>query len=159
FALADVGVVQVDGLTRRFLRVNRGFVDLVGYTAAELEHLSFLELTHPAEAVENSAIFDRMVGGDLPTFSLEKRLRRKDGAWLWVIVTAAAVRDAEGRALRTVAVIQDVTERKRRELQGAVITAVQEAFSQLRHAPDIMDAVGRILGRALDVTRLGFIGF
>ena len=40
---------------------------------------------------------------------------RKDGAIIWVLINWTVVRDAEGRPPRTVANIQDITERKRAE--------------------------------------------
>src|SRR5262249_57552825 len=51
--------------------------------------------------------------GDAHEFRLEKRYLRKDGRVVWADVNAAPVRDAAGRLLYTVAVIQDITARRR----------------------------------------------
>jgi DNA-binding NarL/FixJ family response regulator/signal transduction histidine kinase len=44
---------------------------------------------------------------------MEQRCLEKDGQVLWASVTATLIRDDRGRPLRTIAVVQDVTDRKR----------------------------------------------
>lgn len=157
FKLAAVGVTQVDAISRRFLRVNQCFAELAGYPVEELEQLTLLDVTHPDDAAETVAIFDRLTRGEISTFSLEKRLRRKDGSPLWVILTAAIVRDPDCQPLRCVAVVQDVTERKQREVYAALLADVQDAFSSATDGVEIMQRVGASIGRALGVSQVNFV--
>jgi diguanylate cyclase (GGDEF)-like protein/PAS domain S-box-containing protein len=47
--------------------------------------------------------------GDIELFESEHRIQHADGTWRWVVVCAAAVRGADGRALRLAGSASDVT--------------------------------------------------
>ncbi len=115
FQLAGVGMAQADLDTRRLLRVNQALCVLTGYTESELLGMTVLELTHPEDRAAELARFTAVVRGETPTYVLEKRYVRKDGGIVWGLVTVSLVHDAEGRPLRTIALIQDITERRRAE--------------------------------------------
>ena len=59
--------------------------------------------------------FERVVRGEAPDYRMEKRYIRKDGALAWVNVNMTIIRDATGQPTRTMAAIEDITERKRTE--------------------------------------------
>ncbi len=113
FELSGVGQAQVDPATGRFLRVNRTLCDLTGYGADELLAMTFSDLTHPDDRAEDAELVRQVVEGRAETWSNEKRYVRKDGEILWVEVTGTLVRDPAGHALRTVAVINDISETRR----------------------------------------------
>jgi signal transduction histidine kinase len=56
--------------------------------------------------------FQRMIRGGKP-FEIEKRYIRKDGSVLWADVSASAVCGANGKTQSTVAVVVDITTRKK----------------------------------------------
>ncbi len=111
-ALADVGASQVDPFTGRFLYVNPKMSEITGYSEEELLGMRFLEVTHPGDREEDSERLQRMVRGEATECAYEKRYVRKDGQVVWVQVNATLNRDETGRPLRTIAVIQEITERK-----------------------------------------------
>jgi PAS domain S-box-containing protein len=115
FELAAVGKVQIDPATGRYLRVNRKFCEITGYSADELRPLTPRDITHPDEREEDGRRLGRMLRGEDAVYTNDKRYVRKDGSAVWVSVTAALIRDAEGRPARTIGVVQDLTERKRLE--------------------------------------------
>ncbi|MBA3472499.1 MAG: PAS domain S-box protein, partial [Rubrobacter sp.] len=115
FELAGVGKAQADLETGRLLRVNRRLCEITGYEPEELLARTFTEITHPEDQDREYESFIRMVRGETDEYETEKRYVRKDGAVVWVRVNATAIRDHEGRPLRTVATIEDITERKRAE--------------------------------------------
>ena len=112
FEAASVGTAQAD-LRGRFLRVNARLSQITGYSHEELLRMSFLDVTHPddREATRQAAA----AFCHARDYRLEKRYLRKDGSVVWVDVSAAPVRDATGRLLYTVAVIQDITARHQYE--------------------------------------------
>ncbi len=116
FAMASVGMVQVDPDSGRILRCNQKFCDITGYSAEELLELSISQLTHPEDRVQDWECFGRAVRGETPHYLNEKRYCRKDGTVVWVRFNASFLRDGGGRALRTAAVCEDVTARKQAEL-------------------------------------------
>lgn len=117
FELAGVGKVQTDPAMGRFLRVNRKMCEITGYSADELIGMTARAITHPEDRAADSARFKRVLRGQTESWESEKRYIRKDGEVIWVHVSGTIVRDAAGRPLHTLAVILDITERKRLEAE------------------------------------------
>jgi PAS domain S-box-containing protein len=111
--MAGIGMTEADPLTRRFVRVNRKFCEITGYSEQELLELTYLDITHPDDRTANAVQIDAVIHGDTHEWSSEKRYVRKDGAVIWVQVDGTLLCDDSGNPLRTVAVTQDVTERRR----------------------------------------------
>lgn len=114
FESAAVGISRVtpDG---RFIQVNGRFQRLLGYSEAELVGKNFRDVTHPEDLAENERLFSRILRGEQEECSLEKRYLRRDGGVVWGVLHFSLVRDAKGEPLYGVAVVEDVTERKRAE--------------------------------------------
>jgi PAS domain S-box-containing protein len=115
FELAGIGQMQVAPETGKILRVNPRFCEMVGYSAEELLAKTFWDITHPDDLLRNAASAQPFLHGETSQLTIEKRYIRKDGSIMWGSVTATMIRDAEGRPLRTVAMIQDITERRQSE--------------------------------------------
>ena len=112
FEQAAVGIAHV-GLGGEWLRVNQKLCDIVGYTREELLGRTFQDITHPEDLQDNLDLFVPLMTGEIPTFSMEKRYLRKDGPIVWINLTVSAACDGEGRPGYSIAVIEDITERKR----------------------------------------------
>jgi PAS domain S-box-containing protein len=110
FLHAAVGIVQT-GIDGRFLLANARFCEFLGYTPAEIEGMTFLDVTHPEERIENQAARDRMIAGEIPSWSTEKRYIRKDGAIAWARLDLSLVRDPEGAPRYFIAVVEDIGQR------------------------------------------------
>ncbi len=119
--------------------VNRAFERLLGYSTDELRRMPFSELTHPEDFKAEIALFREVLEGRRDTYTLEKRSFRKDGASIWVKVSARAVRDDDGRVTHLVVVGEDITPRKAAEAEKAAIEA------QYRQSHK-MEAVGQLAG-------------
>jgi PAS domain S-box-containing protein len=115
FENAAVGQVLLDAETGRFLRVNRKFCEITGYTEDELRGLTFTEITYGEDRERERASFERMVHGEIQEYSTEKRYVRKDGSIVWVSLCATPVRTEAGRVVRLANVVQDITDRKQAE--------------------------------------------
>jgi PAS domain S-box-containing protein len=115
FELAGIGQVQVDRNTGRILRANPRFCDMLGYSADELLALTFHDFTHPEDQPANDAGLQSFLDGETSEYATEKRYVRKDGSIMWGLVTATMIRDAAGRPLRAICMIQDINERRQSE--------------------------------------------
>jgi len=115
FELSGTGTATEDAATGRYLRVNHRLCEITGYSEAELLARTFLDITHPEDRERDLASFRLCVEGTASGWTSEKRYVRKDGTIAWVIVTGTLVRDDEGRPVRTVATIHDITDRKEME--------------------------------------------
>lgn len=119
FEQAAVGILHTsfDG---RILRCNRRFGEMLGFTPEEMAGLNFQQITPPGDRSPSQSFFDRMISGELPTVSFEKRYVRKDGKLIWVNLTVTTQRDSEGRPLHFITMVQDINARREAEAQLAV---------------------------------------
>lgn len=124
FDLAAVGQAQVQAQTGRFIRVNDRFCDITGYRREELLELTPQDLTHPEDRQPDDRAIRRFLRGECEEYHVEKRYCRKDGDLRWVQVSARLIRDAGGKPLRTIAVIEDITARK--EADAALVRLTKE---------------------------------
>ena len=131
FASASVGMGQSDPDTGRFLRVNQKMCDITGYSADELLQLHIPDITHPEDRDRDWLAFQSVVCGEVPSYRMEKRYIRKDGNVVWVNVNVSVNRDDAGRPLHSIATIEDITERKRAEME---LKESEERFRLLHEA-------------------------
>jgi PAS domain S-box-containing protein len=117
FELASVGIAQADPRTGRWLLVNQKMCAITGYSAAEMLQMRIAEITHPEDREKDWEKFEGVVRGGSPDYRMEKRYIRKDGTLAWVNVNMTIIRDAAGQSTRTMATIEDITERKELEAQ------------------------------------------
>jgi two-component system CheB/CheR fusion protein len=115
FELAGVGQAGADARTGRFLRVNRRLCEITGYSEEELLQRTYRELTHPEDRERDLTGIRAALEGESSHWTTEKRYVRKNGAVIWVEVTGVVVRDDAGAPVRTLAVMQDITARRRAE--------------------------------------------
>ena len=108
FELPGIGMTQADSPAFRFTRVNRKFCDITGFSAGELLTRTDVALTHPEDRHKTMAEIARVIRGEANHWSVEKRYVRKDGRVTWVRVNGAALRDETGRAVRTVAMVEEL---------------------------------------------------
>jgi len=108
-----VGIVQT-ALDGRLMSANQRFCQMVGRPREEILGLATHDLIHPDDGAAVAAIFDGVSRGERD-FVLEARYLRPDGSHVWVNSTMSVVMDRAGAPSYTVAVIQDVTDRKRAE--------------------------------------------
>ncbi len=150
FELASVGMSEVDYDSGRLVRFNERFREISGYSQEALQNLHIRDLTHPDDREADWAIYVAAAAGDRPQYRNEKRYLRPDGAVVWVRVNAVFLRDLQGRFLHSMAVVEDVTERKLAE------AALQESerhyrllFETMLQGVVYQDTEGRIVSMNL----------
>ncbi|MGF1473316.1 MAG: PAS domain S-box protein [Rubrobacteraceae bacterium] len=112
---APAGIAQLDSKGRWTL-VNERLCDLTGYNAAELLGASSLDITHPEDTERERECLERLVSGQLTTYSAERRCRRKNGSYFWASISISATRYDGPAEPSLIAVIEDINERKEAEL-------------------------------------------
>ena len=128
FEQAAVGVAELDTATGRFLRVNRKYCEIVGYTAEEMLGLDFMTITHPDDLAHDLAQMERLKRGELSDFLMEKRLFCKDGSIAWVDLAVSPLWEPGAAPTRHMAVVNDITERKR---ATASLASSEERYRRL----------------------------
>jgi len=132
FNQAGVGMTQTESETGRLLRVNQRMCAILGYTEKELLQMRVSDFSHPQDYQQERSQIQRMLAGEIAEFQLEKRYARKDGSQMWVELTVSPMRLNDG-ARYHIAVIQDITERKR--VQQALQDNQQRLLDILDHMP------------------------
>ena len=108
FEQAAVGFEQTD-LNGRWLTLNNRFCELLGHSREECLKLSSRAVTHPEDYLIEAPMLKRVLLGELPSATLEKRYFKSDGQVVWVRSTTSLVRDLEGAPLYFVSVVEDIT--------------------------------------------------
>ena len=101
------------GKDHRFIKVNRAFCQLVGYSASELSYMSFEDITHPDDRQTDAVLAEQLFCGEVPFYQMSKRYMTKNGQTIWANLTRSIVRDQDGNALYALSMIEDITQRKR----------------------------------------------
>jgi two-component system cell cycle sensor histidine kinase/response regulator CckA len=114
----------------RFIFVNRRLCAMLGYTADELTGCDVAAISHPDEIPQDLEAYARLLDGSVDSYSREKRYRRKDGSYLAANLTVSVHRDTSAEPAFFIAVIEDLTQRKRLE-QRARQTHKMEAAGRL----------------------------
>lgn len=96
----------------RFEYVNRAFCTLLGYSAEELLERTWQELTHPEDLATDLALGQKVLSGEIPFYTMQKRYLRRDGTSVWVEFFGNFVRAESGELLQGVAVAVDITDRR-----------------------------------------------
>ncbi|HEX2571077.1 MAG TPA: PAS domain-containing sensor histidine kinase, partial [Polyangia bacterium] len=128
FSLGLVGLGVTDSFTGRFLMVNSKMEDITGYSAAELQERSFLDITHPEDRDRDQKGWRDVLEGRQRAYQAQKRYVRKDGSVVWVLLNAAAMRERAGRAARTVAVVEEISALKDAERCLAEAVRLRDEF-------------------------------
>jgi PAS domain S-box-containing protein len=142
FDQAAIGMALV-GLDGRFQRVNRALCQLLGRSEEELLALTIDDLADPGEvpalADLGRAAAERQ--GGQASFQVERSCRRADGARLELLISAAVLRDPQGRPLGFFGQVQDLTERNRAERE--LRASEQRLRSVIANAPIVLSVYDR----------------
>jgi len=111
---APIGEALV-GLDGRWLRVNGALCDLLGYSARELLESDFQTITHPDDLGGDMALVEKLLAGELASYTLEKRYLHKEGRVIWGLLSVSLVRKPDGAPDYFISQIQDITERREME--------------------------------------------
>src|SRR5438874_1873969 len=132
FENAAVGIAQTHP-SGRFLRVNEKFCSIVGYAREELVQKSFQDITHPDDVAMGVSALAALLRDQSPSMEHEKRYIRKDGSPVRGELFISLQRDAAGEPAYNIAVIQDISERKRLD---AELRQAKEAAEAANRAKD-----------------------
>jgi diguanylate cyclase (GGDEF)-like protein/PAS domain S-box-containing protein len=94
------------------LRTNEAFAAMLGRSSDAMVGMRIADFTHPDDWSRTDDRIQRLFAGEISGYQLEKRYLHADGSAVWVSISVSAVRDADGRALYTIAQTEDITERK-----------------------------------------------
>ncbi len=143
---AAVGLANVT-LDGKFLKLNPRFCEMLGYSQEELLAKTVLEITHPDDRARILPAMQSLISGEVPYFFQEKQYLRQDGSCFWSSTSVSLVRDGSGNPKHALAVIRDLSDRKKAE------AALQE--SEIRYRK-VVEAQSDFILRSLPDTTITF---
>jgi len=112
-------------------RVNSSLCELLGYSAEELYGMTFQQLTHPDDLGANLKLLERLLAGEIPRYEVQKRVRHKDGRYIWVRARTALQRRHDGEPEHLISVFEDIgAERSEHERLQAHIAGLEARLAQ-----------------------------
>lgn len=111
-----------------FLTANAAFCRMLGYTEAELQALTFPEITAPECVASDIEQVQRLMRGEISDYQTEKRYLRNDQSIRWGAIIVSAIRDAGGAFAHFLVMVEDITEKK---LAEAALRESEEKFRSI----------------------------
>ena len=145
-AAMGIGLADMNGAV---LETNGALEAMLGYSGDELRRMRVTDFTHPDDRALDWELYRELAAGQRDHFRIEKRFYAKDGRAVWCHLTASLIRDADGRPVFSIAMMEDITERKRAEdtitqLNAELERRVSDRTAQLAAAnQELTDQVAR----------------
>ena len=133
--------IAITNMQGQFVSCNAAYAAMVGYSEEELRTLTFADLIHPDDRSENLAFSRRLAQQELANFEIENRYIAKDGRTVWVHKHASLVRGSAGKPTKMIALITDITERKRQEEQISLL--MREVNHRSKNILTLVQAIAR----------------
>ena len=93
--------------------VSARLLEMFGFERGELTSSNWVARVHPEDRGRYRDATVAHFKGGAPNFSCQYRVLNKAGEWRWVSDRAASIRDSNGRVLRLIGAVSDITEAPR----------------------------------------------
>ena len=134
FEQAAVGIVHTS-FSGEFLRCNARFAEIIGYPLEKIRGMTFQQITVADDLAGSVGVLNELPSAKNGDAIWEKRYIKRDGSLVWVRITVSTQRDAMGRPLHYIAVVEDIDARKLAEDRLATAqVALEESETHYRTA-------------------------
>ncbi|TGM89771.1 PAS domain S-box protein [Leptospira licerasiae] len=129
YSAIGMAILDPDG---KWIQVNGNLIKLLGYDWEELSKLTFTDITYPEDIGKDIQLLKETLEGKRSGYHLEKRYIKKNGEIIWILLSVALVRDADGLPNHFISQIMDIDEIKKTE-------------GQLRHAKELLEQTNKMV--------------
>ena len=130
YDLPFIGICMALPETKRWVKCNERFCEIMGYSREEIFNLSWEDLTHPDDMAISALENERMMRGESDGFTLDKRFIHKDGSTVHANIVVRCVRRADGSPEYLLTMFYDIAERKAAEARIHRLTQTYAALSE-----------------------------
>lgn len=142
-------LIQITGVTGRFLFVNRAWLETMGYSEEEAKDLKIQDVLHPEFAHLTQAQFDELAKGeDIPEFTAV--FRRKDGRRLYVSGSVTC-RFERGVPTAYRCILHNSTAKVRAERANKLFSSISQVAINSSNLDDLFLNIHKQLGEVIDV--------
>lgn len=127
-------------------RANLSFIRMIGYSEDELLYNTFRTFTHSDDAAKDEVSLMRLIAGEIPAYSTEKKYIRKDKSVIWGSTTISIIRNNKGGIQHFLAMVEDITSTKAAKIELELSFSILKAT--LESTADgilVVDASGAII--------------
>jgi PAS domain S-box-containing protein len=114
FQSGPLGIV-LSTLDLRFTMANPRYCEIFGYSEEELKTMTFKDISFSEDIDDELTKLEKLKRGEISYYSAEKRNKKKNSEVIWCSITVTAIRDNEGKLQSFLAMVQDITARKKDE--------------------------------------------
>lgn len=133
YAASGMAITDLEG---RFQETNPAYREVVGRSQEQLDAESILSITHEDDRQNCRHNLERLLGGEVSSFVLEKRYVRPDSSFVWVRNSFSLLKGEDGRPSHIILICNDITEQRRAErllIQNEKLTLVGQLASSIAH--------------------------
>jgi PAS domain S-box-containing protein len=112
------------------LELSARLLEMFGFEPGELTSANWVARVHPEDRGRYRGATVAHFKGSAPNFSCQYRILNKAGEWRWVSDRAASIRDSNGRVLRLIGAVSDITEFRETLQQQDTTAEVLKAISR-----------------------------
>jgi PAS domain S-box-containing protein len=145
--------------SKGWLNVNDKLCEILGYSFAELQELTWDEMTYPDDLVINLEQFNRVLNGESEGYEMDKRFIHKNGQIIYTRLAVQVHRKSDGTVDFFVLLLQDISDRKKAEfaLQASqdFLQKVIDASPHIIYIYDIQEQRNVFVNREIE-TILGY---
>jgi PAS domain S-box-containing protein len=133
FNEAGTGIAVVDILTGGPIESNLALQRMLGCSREELSSIgTYDDLTAEEDRETDAILFRELCDGRLEAYRQEKHLFLKDGRSVWANAIFTLLRDSASQPRYVIVIHEDITERKRAEVE------LQKAFDEIKSLRDLL---------------------
>jgi PAS domain S-box-containing protein len=125
--------IAITSPEKGWIEVNDKVCSMLGYTREEILKMTWKEMTHPEDIAADEMQFNRLISGEIEQYNLDKRFIRKDKSVIWTNLSVGCVRKTDGSVDYIIALIVDITDRKKIEKELSDQNLLMKAI--LENAP------------------------
>src|SRR6201981_317922 len=130
FNASPIGIA-VETLEGRPLFVNPALCSMLGFSEEELRNKHCVDFSPPEDAQKDWALFQKLRGGSIYPYQLEKRYYRRDGSLVWGRLSLSLLNHHPSPLV--LAMVEDITEKKTEEearfRHAAIVESSEDAIA------------------------------
>lgn len=152
FDEAPIGMVLLDN-NLNYVRVNKAFSKMVGYSSEELFNLSFKDLVDFEFVKMAEDNYKRLLNAEIFVYKATKKYIKKSNDYFWGDSTTSVIKGSNGNVINIIEMIEDVTDKK--SIEQNLILAKERAEEMNRIKSNFLAQ----MSHELRTPMVGIIGF